>query len=50
MCFAIGSQHLECWGQRMSRIHDKEPGVVWYGMVDVCEGAPVAVSGWVLVP
>ena len=22
--------------------------VVWYGMVEVCEGAPVAVSGWVL--
>ena len=21
---------------------------VWYGMVEVCEGAPVAVSGWVL--
>ena len=20
----------------------------WYGMVDVCEGAPVAVGGWVL--
>ena len=23
-------------------------GMVWYGMVEVCEGAPVAVSGWVL--
>ena len=23
-------------------------GLVWYGMVEVCEGAPVAVSGWVL--
>ena len=23
-------------------------GMVWYGVVDVCEGAPVAVSGWVL--
>ena len=22
-------------------------GMVWYGMVEVCEGAPVAVSGWV---
>ena len=22
--------------------------MVWYGMVEVCEGAPVAVSGWVL--
>ena len=22
--------------------------VRWYGMVEVCEGAPVAVSGWVL--
>ena len=22
--------------------------MVWYGMVDVCEGAPVAVGGWVL--
>ena len=21
---------------------------VWHGMVEVCEGAPVAVSGWVL--
>ena len=21
---------------------------VWYGMVEVCEGAPVAVGGWVL--
>ena len=25
-----------------------ELNVVWYGMVEVCEGAPVAVSGWVL--
>ena len=23
-------------------------GMVWYGMVEVCEGAPVAMSGWVL--
>ena len=23
-------------------------GMVWYGVVDVYEGAPVAVSGWVL--
>ena len=23
-------------------------GMVWYGMVEVCEGAPVTVSGWVL--
>ena len=23
-------------------------GMVWYGMVEVCKGAPVAVSGWVL--
>ena len=23
-------------------------GMVWYDMVEVCEGAPVAVSGWVL--
>ena len=22
--------------------------MVWYGMVEVCKGAPVAVSGWVL--
>ena len=22
--------------------------LVWHGMADVCEGAPVAVSGWVL--
>ena len=22
--------------------------MAWYGMVEVCEGAPVAVSGWVL--
>ena len=22
--------------------------MVWYGMVEVCEGAPVDVSGWVL--
>ena len=22
--------------------------MVWYGMVEVCEGAPVAVGGWVL--
>ena len=22
--------------------------MVWYGMVEVCEGAPVAVSGWAL--
>ena len=24
------------------------PRGLWYGMVEVCEGAPVAVSGWVL--
>ena len=23
-------------------------GIVWYDMVELCEGAPVAVSGWVL--
>ena len=23
-------------------------GMVWYGMVEVCEGAPMAVHGWVL--
>ena len=23
-------------------------GMAWYGMAEVCEGAPVAVSGWVL--
>ena len=23
-------------------------GRAWYGMAEVCEGAPVAVSGWVL--
>ena len=23
--------------------------VAWYGVVEVCEGAPVAVSGWVLI-
>ena len=23
-------------------------GMVWYGMVEACEGAPVAVGGWVL--
>ena len=22
--------------------------LVWYGMVEVCEGTPVAVGGWVL--
>ena len=22
--------------------------MVWYGMVEVCEGVPVAVIGWVL--
>ena len=22
--------------------------MAWFGMVEVCEGAPVAVSGWVL--
>ena len=26
----------------------REGGMVWYGMVEVCEYAPVAVSGWVL--
>ena len=24
------------------------PCMAWHGMVEVCEGAPVAVSGWVL--
>ena len=23
-------------------------GMAWHGMAEVCEGAPVAVSGWVL--
>ena len=23
-------------------------GMAWHGMVEVCEGAPLAVSGWVL--
>ena len=23
-------------------------GMVWYGTVEVCEGVPVAVGGWVL--
>ena len=23
-------------------------GMVWYGMVEVCEGAPMAMGGWVL--
>ena len=27
---------------------DGSTPMVWYGMVEVCEGAPVAVSGWVL--
>ena len=31
-----------------SRAPLREGGMVWYGMVEVCEGAPVAVSGWVL--
>ena len=26
----------------------KVAGMVWYGMVEVCEGAPVAMGGWVL--
>ena len=28
--------------------HRSIEGMAWYGMVEVCEGAPVAVSGWVL--
>ena len=31
----------------LGRIPDL-PVAWWYGMVEVCEGAPVAVSGWVL--
>ena len=27
---------------------DGSTPMVWYGMVEVCEGAPVAMSGWVL--
>ena len=30
-------------GYMLAAIRD---GMVWYGMVEVCEGAPVAVGGW----
>ena len=37
------------WSIRKSKNLNTAPhGMVWYGMVEVCEGAPVAVSGWVL--
>ena len=32
-----------CLGHRTVPVH-----MAWHGMVEVCEGAPVAVSGWVL--
>ena len=28
--------------------HGRGMDMAWHGMVEVCEGAPVAVSGWVL--
>ena len=34
--------------QQARRVHSNRDLDVWYGMVEVCEGAPVAVSGWVL--
>ena len=45
-----------CWGGGVARNGlstaraelAMAPRMVWYGMVEVCEGAPVAVSGWVL--
>ena len=32
----------------MNGLRVNSESVVWYGMAEVCEGAPVAVSGWVL--
>ena len=35
-------------GNTISLVKAERQGTVWHGMVEVCEGAPVAVSGWVL--
>ena len=39
---------MVCYPLGSSSGYDDEPRGLWYGMVEVCEGAPVAVSGWVL--
>ena len=40
-----GTAYLSGQGARFSIF---SIGMVWYGMVEVCEGAPVAAGGWVL--
>ena len=42
--------HGACWGMVKVKVCTAAAGwgMVWYGVVEVCEGAPVAVSGWVL--
>ena len=34
--------------QNRSSIKARSNGMAWHGMAEVCEGAPVAVGGWVL--
>ena len=44
-------RHSDCVRQRVDVSIGRTElpvSMVWYGMVEVCEGAPVAVSGWVL--
>ena len=44
-CFQGGDPGSVGQACAMSRLNH---GMAWHGMVEVCEGAPVAVSGWVL--
>ena len=37
-------RHGTAWHERSVKRH----GMAWHGMAEVCEGAPVAVGGWVL--
>ena len=41
-CLSVRTQPLTATGA------PSQTSMVWYGMVEVCEGAPVTVCGWVL--
>ena len=53
-CVQGGGNQFAKQLQRMVRMahgtawHGAWHGMAWHGMAEVCEGAPVAVSGWVL--
>ena len=37
------------WGYYTAICHTTRTSMVWYGMVEVCEGAPVAMGGWAVI-